>query len=136
MPFLSPLPKYHCTHKYFFQGKFDSTDKTRNTSRTLTLDTSTDHFFGGAAGISGDTRSGGFQRCNQMIDEQINIKAALEHAINHNNIMVDIHFDEVSIVLPNKHLYELIYNRLGNDMLLWLPAIFSVKDVLYNQVNV
>ena len=97
------------------------------------MDTSTDHFFGGAAGISGDTRAGGFQRGTQMIEEQINIKAALEHAINHNNMMIDIHMDEVSLVLPNKHLYELIYNRLGNDMLLWLPAIFSVKDVLYNQ---
>ena len=68
-----------------------------------------------------------------MIDEQINIKSALDHAINHNNIMIDIHLDEVSLVLPTKHLYELIYNRLGNDMLLWLPAIFNVMDVLYNQ---
>ena len=54
-----------------------------------------------------------------MIDEQINIKSALAHTINHNNIMIDIHLDEVSLVLPTKHLYELIYNRLGNDMLLW-----------------
>ena len=71
-----------------------------------------------------------------MIDEQINIKSALAHAINHNNIMIDIHLDEVSLVLPTKHLYELIYNRLGNDMLLWLPAIFNVMDVLYNQPTV
>lgn len=68
-----------------------------------------------------------------MIEEQINIKAALDHGSTHNNILVDIHLDEMSLVLPNKHIYELIYNRLGNDMLLWLPAIFSVKDVLYNQ---
>ena len=57
----------------------------------------------------------------------------MEHSLAHNNLMVDINFDEVSIVLPNKHIYEVIYNRLGNDMLLWLPGIFTIKDVLYNQ---
>ena len=30
-------------------------------------------------------------------------------------------------VLPNKRVYELIYNRIGNDMLLWVPAYFTVK---------
>ena len=38
------------------------------------------------------------------------------------------------MVLPGKHTYELIYNRLGNDMLLWLPMIFSVKEHLYNEL--
>ena len=40
------------------------------------------------------------------MEEQLNIKAALEHSLSHNNLMIDINFDEVSIVLPNKHIYE------------------------------
>ena len=31
------------------------------------------------------------------------------------------------LVLQNKRVYELIYNRIGNDMLLWVPAYFTVK---------
>lgn len=116
------------------QGKFDSSERIKTNPRVVAFDTS-DHFFGGATGVSGEARLGGFSnnRGNRIVEEQVNIKAALEHSLSHNNIMVDIFFDEVSIVLPNKHIYEVIYNRLGNDMLLWLPVIFSVKDVLYNQ---
>ncbi len=109
------------------QGKFDSTSDKR-----FGFGTDQDQFFGHAAGVSGDTRSG-FKRGNRIVEEQLNIRAALTHSLAHNNILIDINFDEVSLVLPNKHVYEVIYNRLGNDMLLWLPAIFSVKDVLYNQ---
>lgn len=114
------------------QGRFDSSERAKTKMFSLEAST-TDQFFTGAAGLSGDARKGGFNRGNRIIEEQLNIKDNLDHSLSHNNIMVDISFDEVSIVLPNKHVYEVIYNRLGNDMLLWLPAIFSVKDVLYNQ---
>ncbi len=126
------------------QGKFDSTERRKNPRGSSGgggpgggvggggFDFA-DQFFGAAAS-SGDVRAGGmYSRSNYIVEEQANIKAALEHSLRHNNIMVDVFFDEVSLVLPNKHIYELIYNRLGNDLLLWLPSIFSVKDVLYNQ---
>ena len=113
------------------QGRFDSSEKTSASAATSgPTNFDSDQFFGNAAGVSGDVR---FGRGHKIVDEQGHIKAALQHSLLHHNIMVDLALDEVSLVLPNKHVYEVIYNRLGNDMLLWLPAIFSVKDVLYNQ---
>ena len=115
------------------QGRFDSAaTKGQQQSKSFSNFENSEQFFGKAAGLSGDVRFGS-SRGHKIVDEQGHIKAALEHSLLHHNIMVDLVLDEVSLVLPNKHVYEVIYNRLGNDMLLWLPAIFSVKDVLYNQ---
>ena len=83
------------------QGRFDSAERLKCKSRGL--ESSTDQFFGNASGVSGDSRFG--HRGNRLLEEQLNIKAALEHSLAHNNIMIDINFDEVSIVLPNKHIY-------------------------------
>ena len=69
-----------------------------------------------------------------LVEDSELVKEALEHGLVHNNLLIDLDFDEVSVVLPGKHTYELIYNRLGNDMLLWLPMIFSVKEHLYNEL--
>ena len=57
----------------------------------------------------------------------------MEFGLRNNNLLIDLHFDDVSLLLPNKHVYEVIYNRLGNDMLLWIPSIFAIKEHLYNQ---
>ena len=70
-----------------------------------------------------------------LVEDGEAIQEALKHGLKHNNLSIDLAFDEVSIILPNKHTYEVIYNRLGNDMLLWMPMIFSVKEHLYNQLN-
>lgn len=109
------------------QGKYNSAEVP---SKMRSFEAA-DDYFGGAAG--GDVHVGGSGRDSRLVEEQQNIRAALEHGLRHNNLFVDLHFDEVSFVLPSKHVYEVIYNRLGNDMLLWLPAIFTIKDVLYNQ---
>ena len=69
----------------------------------------------------------------RLLEEQEEVKQALEFGICNNNLSIDLHFDDVSLLLPNKHVYEVIYNRLGNDMLLWLPSIFAIKEHLYNQ---
>ena len=39
----------------------------------------------------------------------------------------------MSVVLPNKRLYEVIYNRIGNDMLLWLPEYMTAKEHIFGQ---
>ena len=118
------------------QGRFDSDSAAfkgqQKGSSSFSNFEHSEQFFGKAAGVSGDVRSGS-SRGHKIVGEKGHIKAALEHSLIHHNILVDLVLDEVSLVLPNKHVYEVIYNRLGNDMLLWLPAIFSVKDVLYNQ---
>lgn len=37
------------------------------------------------------------------------------------HIIVDLILPTVSIELESKHTYELIYNRINNDLLLWEP---------------
>ena len=69
----------------------------------------------------------------RLLEEQGEVKSALEFGLCNNNLLIDLHFDDVSLLLPNKHVYEVIYNRLGNDMLLWIPSIFAIKEHLYNQ---
>ena len=69
----------------------------------------------------------------RLLEEQAEVKQALEFGLRNNNLFIDLHFDDVSLLLPNKHVYEVIYNRLGNDMLLWLPSIFAIKEHLYDE---
>ncbi len=54
--------------------------------------------------------------------------AALRAALLRNNLLVDVKLDAVSLVIPNKRLYEVIYNRVGNDLLLWVPTYLAVKE--------
>merc|ERR1719481_2144356 len=61
------------------------------------------------------------------------ILAALKLALLKNNLLIDVKLDSVSLVIPSKRLYEVIYNRLGNDLLLWLPQYLAVKEHLYGE---
>ncbi|KAL1512538.1 hypothetical protein ABEB36_002120 [Hypothenemus hampei] len=36
-------------------------------------------------------------------------------------LLVEVYMAEVSILIASKHVYELIYNRLNNDLFLWEP---------------
>ena len=69
---------------------------------------------------------------NLFLQQLKYIREALSHGRDNHNILVDLRFDEVAVFLPSKHIYEVIYNRLGNDMLLWLPEIFRVKEHLFD----
>merc|ERR1719507_2966240 len=68
-----------------------------------------------------------------FLQQQGDILAALRQAALKNNLLIDIKLDAVSVVVPGKRLYELVYNRLGNDLLLWLPQYFAVKEHLYGE---
>ena len=48
-----------------------------------------------------------------FLQRQADILAALEHAAVRNNLLIDIKLDAVSLVIPSKRLYEVIYNRIG-----------------------
>ncbi len=65
----------------------------------------------------------------------VHIREALDFGRRHNNILVDLRFNSVSLVVPSKHTYEVIYNRLGNDLILWKPSYFKVKEYLFKQVT-
>jgi len=71
-----------------------------------------------------------------FLQQQEDILAALKQAAVKNNLLLDIKLDAVSLVVPSKALYEVIYNRLGNDMLLWLPQYMAVKEHLYGEAVV
>ena len=68
-----------------------------------------------------------------FLQQQDDILAALRQAALKNNLMININLDAVSLVMPNKQLYEVIYNRLGNDLLLWLPQYMSVKEHIFGE---
>ena len=68
-----------------------------------------------------------------FLQQQGDILAALRQALLKNNLLIDICLDAVSLVIPGKRLYELVYNRLGNDLLLWLPQYLAVKQHLYGE---
>jgi len=71
-----------------------------------------------------------------FLQQQDDILAALKQAAIRNNLLLDIKLDAVSLVMPSKTLYEVIYNRLGNDMLLWLPQYMAVKEHIYGETVV
>merc|ERR1719319_2039456 len=68
-----------------------------------------------------------------FLQQQGDILAALRQAALKNNLLIDIRLDAVSLVVPGKRLYELIYNRLGNDMLLWVPQYLAVREQLFGE---
>ena len=68
-----------------------------------------------------------------FLQQQDDIQAALRQAALRNNLMINIKLDAVSLVIPSKKLYEMIYNRLGNDLLLWLPQYLVVKSHIYGE---
>lgn len=74
-----------------------------------------------------DTTSNIFQKQKEYIEE------ALLLGQSRHNILVDLKLDDISVILPSKRIYELIYNRLGNEMILWQPEIFKVLEFLYHQ---
>jgi len=71
-----------------------------------------------------------------FLQQQDDILTALKQAAVRNNLMLDIKLDAVSLVVPSKTLYEVIYNRLGNDMLLWLPQYLKVREHIYGEAVV
>ena len=87
------------------------------------MDLDTENYFV----VDPDTGTKNVNDKSIFIQQLKDIMAALEQSLHKNNLYLDIKFDAVSLVLPNKRVYEVIYNRIGNDMLLWVPAYFTVK---------
>lgn len=49
------------------------------------------------------------------------MEAFASFAMSNTKILVEVSLPLVSILLESKHMYELIYNRISNDLLLWQP---------------
>ncbi|KAK7082787.1 Autophagy protein [Halocaridina rubra] len=46
----------------------------------------------------------------------------IENTLKNVQLHIDIHLPDVQLILPSKHIYEVIYNRLVSDLLLWEPS--------------
>ncbi|XP_025831922.1 autophagy-related protein 2 homolog B isoform X2 [Agrilus planipennis] len=51
-------------------------------------------------------------------------------------IGIDLNLPCVSLQLVSKHIYELIYNRINNDLLLWEPCAPKPKPQNFENINV
>ena len=80
------------------------------------------------SGARGGAGGGSGHKMGAFLSQTQDILSALRAALLRNNLLVDVKLDAVSIVVPNKRLYEVIYNRVGNDLLLWMPNYMVVKE--------
>lgn len=46
----------------------------------------------------------------------------IDEGIRSSRIQIEINFPCVSVQIPSKHLYELLYNRFNTDLFLWKPS--------------
>ena len=114
------------------QGKFNSQQHKMQKSvfvKKDSMDMETENYFV----VDPDSGTKSMNDKSIFIQQLKDIIAALDHALLRNNLLIDIKFDAVSLVLPDKRVYEVIYNRIGNDMLLWLPSYFTVKEHIYGE---
>ncbi|XP_072387744.1 autophagy-related protein 2 homolog A isoform X1 [Diabrotica undecimpunctata] len=47
-------------------------------------------------------------------------------------IHVDVYIPQISLQLKSKHVYEVLYNRINNDLLLWTPSAPKSKSAATN----
>ncbi|GBP70052.1 Autophagy-related protein 2 homolog A [Eumeta japonica] len=52
-----------------------------------------------------------------------------QHSVQHSLIHLDLNLPVVSLQLESKQLYEIIYNRINSDLLLWEPHIVNQYEV-------
>lgn len=46
----------------------------------------------------------------------------IEEGASSAKVQIEISFPCLSVQIPSKHLYELLYNRINTDLLLWEPS--------------
>ncbi|XP_050712970.1 autophagy-related protein 2 homolog A-like [Eriocheir sinensis] len=46
----------------------------------------------------------------------------IENTVKNVQYNIEVHLPNVQLLLPSKHIYEVIYNRLVSDLLLWEPS--------------
>ncbi|KAJ8968662.1 hypothetical protein NQ314_002185, partial [Rhamnusium bicolor] len=67
--------------------------------------------------------------------EKHEMEEFIKSTMKSSKIHVDIYLPMISIQLKSKHIYELIYNRINNDLLLWEPSAPKPKTNIYENPN-
>lgn len=52
----------------------------------------------------------------------------MERATDSAKIQIEVYLPIVSLQLESKHLYEVLYNRINSDLLLWVPSAPKPKS--------
>lgn len=52
----------------------------------------------------------------------------IESTIESAKFHIDVFIPQISLQFKSKHIYELLYNRINNDLLLWTPSAPKVKS--------
>ncbi|KZC06215.1 Autophagy-related protein 2 like protein B [Dufourea novaeangliae] len=60
----------------------------------------------------------------------------MDQGIRGSRIQLEINFPCVSVQIPSKHLYELLYNRFNTDLFLWEPSAPRPKYSTYMEGHV
>lgn len=58
----------------------------------------------------------------------------MENTLKNVQLHIDIHLPDVQLILPSKHIYEVVYNRLVTDLLLWESS--APKPVSHTTRNI
>lgn len=62
------------------------------------------------------------------------IEAFIEQTTQKSRIHLQVFLPDVSMQLISKHVYELLYNRINNDLLLWEPSAPKPKSQVLENV--
>ncbi|XP_071542076.1 autophagy-related protein 2 homolog A [Panulirus ornatus] len=57
----------------------------------------------------------------------------IENTLKNVQLHIEVHLPNVQLILPSKHIYEVVYNRLVSDLLLWEPS--APKPVSHSNRN-
>ncbi|XP_012255190.2 autophagy-related protein 2 homolog A [Athalia rosae] len=60
----------------------------------------------------------------------------IEEGIRGSRIQLEIGLPSVSIQIPSKHLYELLYNRFNSDLFLWEPSAPKPKTMTHIESHI
>ncbi|XP_052770169.1 autophagy-related protein 2 homolog B-like [Mya arenaria] len=63
-------------------------------------------------------------RTEQMVlpSDREEVQEFIERSVNNTQMEVKINLPNACLFIPDKHFFEVLYNRLNNDMLLWEPS--------------
>lgn len=70
-----------------------------------------------------------------MPGEKDEINNFIKLTTDSSKVQIKLEVPVISVQLQSKHIYELIYNRINNDLLLWQTSAPKTKKEPYESTN-